>query len=103
MFNKLHDEILMFTEGVKSIMEEVEPIKNLIIQKVSEFIYSSIPGSSLEVYGSHATKLCLHWSDVDLVFVPPPKYSGSMAQDGGSQMNSQGESQLNHNSQEFSN
>ena len=78
VFNKLHDEILMFSEGVKSIMEEIEPIKNLIIEKISDFIKGVFPGGGVEVYGSHATKLCLHWSDVDLALVPPPppNYNG---------------------------
>ena len=62
----------MFTEGVKSIMYEVEPIKNLMIKKITEYIGYKIPGSDIKVYGSHATKLCLHWSDIDLALVPPP-------------------------------
>lgn len=27
----------------------------------------------MQVYGSHATNLCLHWSDIDLVVIPPPE------------------------------
>lgn len=33
----------------------------------------------IDVYGSHATQLCLHWSDIDLVVIPkpiPPSNSG---------------------------
>jgi len=30
-----------------------------------------VPDADVKVYGSHATKLCLHWSDVDLVLIPP--------------------------------
>ena len=32
-------------------------------------------GSEVDVYGSHATKLCLHWSDIDLVLIPPSRVS----------------------------
>ena len=70
----------MFTEGVKSIMQEVEPVKNLMIEKISEYIGLKIPGSSVEVYGSHATKLCLHWSDIDLALVPPSANQNSNSQ-----------------------
>ena len=38
VFNKLHDEVILFDESVKSIMDEVEPIKKIIIDKISGFI-----------------------------------------------------------------
>ena len=70
VYNKLHDEILLFEESVKSIMNEMDPIKTIIIEKISSFIKQVIPNGEVEVYGSHATKLCLHWSDIDLVLKP---------------------------------
>ena len=66
----MHDEIILFEESVKSIMTEMDPVKTLIIEKISTFIKHVIPNGEVEVYGSHATKLCLHWSDVDLVLKP---------------------------------
>lgn len=60
----------MFEESVRSIMEEIEPIKKLNIDNISSFIKQVIPDSEVEVYGSHATKLCLHWSDIDMVLKP---------------------------------
>lgn len=60
----------MFEESVRSIMEEIEPIKKLNIDNISSFIKQVIPESEVEVYGSHATKLCLHWSDIDMVLKP---------------------------------
>jgi len=70
IYNKLHDEVIMFEESVRSIMSEIEPIKTIIIEKISSFIKQTIPNGEVEVYGSHATKLCLHWSDIDLVLKP---------------------------------
>lgn len=29
-----------------------------------------MPHVTIDVYGSHATQLCLHWSDIDLVVCP---------------------------------
>ena len=72
----------MFDESVKSIMDEIEPIKKIIIDKISGFIKLVIPNGDVEVYGSHATKLCLHWSDIDLVLKPAPK-DASSSQRGG--------------------
>lgn len=54
-------------------MDEIEPIKKIIIDKISGFIKLVIPNGDVEVYGSHATKLCLHWSDIDLILKPAPK------------------------------
>lgn len=33
----------------------------------------SIPNAGIEIYGSHATKLCLQWSDIDIALIPPSK------------------------------
>ena len=30
-----------------------------------------LPGSEVKVYGSHATKLCLPWSDIDIAIILP--------------------------------
>jgi len=34
-------------------------------------IKKAIPNGDVKVYGSHATKLCLPWSDIDLVIITP--------------------------------
>jgi len=77
VYNKLHDEVLLFEEGVKSIMNEMDPIKTIIIEKISSFIKQVIPNGEVECYGSHATKLCLHWSDIDLVLKPIMREGGN--------------------------
>jgi DNA polymerase sigma len=71
VFDKLHSEILDFRRDTKAIMAEMQLIKTQIIEKIREVITRAIPQSKIDVYGSHATKLCLHWSDIDLVLVPP--------------------------------
>ena len=76
--------MILFDESVKSIMDEIEPIKKIIIDKISAFIKLVIPNGDVEVYGSHATKLCLHWSDIDLVLKPAaPKDASSSGHRGG--------------------
>ena len=38
-----------------------------MIEKITTIITKVLPKSEVKVYGSHATKLCLPWSDIDLV------------------------------------
>lgn len=68
---RLHDEILLFRESVRDILQELWPVKEQLIQSITQIIKKTIPASDVKVYGSHATKLCLPWSDIDLVIVPP--------------------------------
>ena len=71
LYKKLHDEILYFRSSVYDILREIQPIKEFLINKITEVIKKVIPGSEVKVYGSHATKLCLPWSDIDIAIVPP--------------------------------
>lgn len=60
-----------FRESVNDILSEMQPIKEQLINKITLIIKKTIPNSEVQVYGSHATKLCLPWSDIDLVIIPP--------------------------------
>jgi DNA polymerase sigma len=71
VYDKLHHEILDFRKDTKAIMAEMGIIKTQIIDKLKEVITLAIPESSVDIYGSHATQLSLHWSDIDLVLNPP--------------------------------
>jgi DNA polymerase sigma len=61
---------------VHDILAEMQPIKEQLIQKITNIIKKTIPNSEVKVYGSHATKLCLPWSDIDLVLIPPKNDGG---------------------------
>jgi DNA polymerase sigma len=52
---KLHQEIKHFRSGVADIMHEMQPVKNLIVQKISSLINKSVPEADVQIYGSHAT------------------------------------------------
>ena len=47
-----------------------------MIKNITSVIKKAIPNSDVRVYGSHATKLCLPWSDIDLVIVAPKNEMG---------------------------
>lgn len=51
-------------------MDELQPIKSKVIEQITKLIQQAVANSTVEVYGSHATNLCLHWSDIDLVLIP---------------------------------
>lgn len=76
MYNRLSDEILAFRESVRDILTEMQPIKEQLIKNITSVIKKAIPNSDVRVYGSHATKLCLPWSDIDLVIVAPKNEMG---------------------------
>jgi DNA polymerase sigma len=78
VYNKLNEEIYQFRQDVRDILDEVSPIKNEIIRQINKIIAKSLPQVAVEVYGSHATQLCLHWSDIDLVVIPPPENNHRM-------------------------
>ena len=49
----------------------MQPLKEQLIENLSAIIKKAVPNSEVKVYGSHATKLCLPWSDIDLVIITP--------------------------------
>ena len=69
VYNKLHLEILQFRDSVKDVLAEMQPLKEHLINNISAIIKRAIPQSEVKVYGSHATKLCLPWSDIDIVII----------------------------------
>lgn len=76
IYGKLHEEIIRYKDSVHDILSEMQPFKEQLIVKITEVIKKTIPNSEVKVYGSHATKLCLPWSDIDLVLIPPKQEGG---------------------------
>lgn len=52
------------------MMKEMRQVKEVLISEVKSMVHSLMPNYFVEIYGSHATGLCLHWSDIDLVIGP---------------------------------
>lgn len=76
VYNKLHMEILQFRDAVKEILQEMQPLKERLIENITALIKKAVPNCEVRVYGSHATKLCLPWSDIDLVIIPKTSEMG---------------------------
>jgi hypothetical protein len=65
--NILHNEILLFKQDANAMLKEMQEVKQLLINKMTNLVQTLLPHYFVEIYGSHATGLCLHWSDIDLV------------------------------------
>lgn len=52
-------------------------MKEKVIKRASDIITKAIHNADVQVYGSHATELCLPWSDIDLVINLPSGLASS--------------------------
>ena len=67
----LTQEIEEFSDEVSRRVQEHRPTKERVIERAKKLIVMAIPNADVQVYGSHATELCLPWSDIDLVINLP--------------------------------
>lgn len=80
IYNRLHNEILLFKQEVNAINEELienvsdeeKSIKQTLIDKVTGVVREVYADYEVGVYGSHCTGLSLHWSDIDMVVYNEP-------------------------------
>ncbi|KAL4510168.1 hypothetical protein ABPG72_010361 [Tetrahymena utriculariae] len=63
----LNEEIRKFEREVNEYNKRMEPTFDELIKKVEDIIKQQYPNIKLTKYGSYATKLCLPWSDIDIV------------------------------------
>lgn len=68
--NCLQTDLLDFQKYVKEQIKEIKPKLNQLIELIQSSTNEAI-GNEYEVklYGSHATDLCLSWSDLDVVII----------------------------------
>ncbi len=66
----LHKDILDFQDLIKKNIKDLKPTQEELIDLVKESVSECIEDYEVLVYGSYATKLCLPWSDIDLVLIP---------------------------------
>lgn len=50
----------------------MKQVKEFLIKRLTNLVCNLFPSYFVDVYGSHATGLCLHWSDIDLVVGQKP-------------------------------
>lgn len=65
----LQKDILDFQEYTKDQIKKNRVYIDELIKLVKQAVNDSIPDYEVNLYGSHATNLCLPWSDLDIVLV----------------------------------
>ena len=48
----------------------MQQVKETLIARLTQIVTKVFPNYFVDLFGSHATGLCLHWSDIDLVVGP---------------------------------
>jgi DNA polymerase sigma len=65
----LQKDILDFQEYTKEQIYKNKNILEDLIKFIEQSVYEIIPDYEVKLYGSHATNLCLPWSDLDIVLI----------------------------------
>ena len=65
----LQKDILDFQEYTKDQIKKNKIILDDLLKFIQQAVNDSIPEFELKLYGSHATSLCLPWSDLDIVLI----------------------------------
>ena len=70
VFNCLSKDIKDYQQFVKEHIEREQSLYDTLINNIQFSVNESIHDYDVRLYGSHATNLCLPWSDLDVVLVP---------------------------------
>lgn len=65
----LQKDILQFQEHTKEGIKNCKAVQEELIRLIQESVNEVIPDFDVKLYGSHATNLCLQWSDLDVVLI----------------------------------
>ena len=70
VINCLSKDISEFEKFVSAHIKSSSNIHQELLNNVEKVVNECIPDYGVHLYGSHATNLCLPWSDLDVVLVP---------------------------------
>lgn len=70
VLNCLSKDLIDYQQFVTEHIQREENIYNTLIQNLQNAANESIRDFDVHLYGSHATNLCLPWSDLDVVLIP---------------------------------
>lgn len=65
----LQRDLLDFQEYNKEQIRKIKPIQEELLNYIREAVAETLPEFEVRLYGSHATGLCLSWSDLDTVLI----------------------------------
>ena len=70
VINCLSKDLIDFEKFVSVHIKEDTNIYQELLKNIEKAVNESIPDYQVHLYGSHATNLCLPWSDLDVVLLP---------------------------------
>ena len=70
VLNCLSKDIKDYQQFVKIHIEREQNLYDTLIKNIQLSVNETIQNYEVHLYGSHATNLCLPWSDLDVVLVP---------------------------------
>jgi DNA polymerase sigma len=73
----LQRDILDFQEFTKEQIKKVKSTQEELIKLIQDAVQEVMPDYEVKLYGSHATNLCLQWSDLDVVLIHKRNYNAS--------------------------
>jgi DNA polymerase sigma len=65
----LQRDILDFQEYTKDQIKKMKIVQEELVSLIQESVNECMQDYEVNLYGSHATNLCLQWSDLDIVLV----------------------------------
>ena len=69
---QLHIDLIDFNKHISIQVNKMQPIYDKITSLIETYVKECLGNDySIKVYGSHATHLCLPWSDIDIVVTMP--------------------------------
>lgn len=69
VLKSLHRDLLDFQEYNREQIRKIKPVQEELLQFIRDAVAETLPDYEVRLYGSHATGLCLSWSDLDTVLV----------------------------------
>ena len=69
VLRSLHKDLLDFQEYNRELIKNIKPIQEELLDFIRQAVNETMPDFEVKLYGSHATGLCLSWSDLDTVLV----------------------------------
>lgn len=69
VMKSLHRDLIDFQEFNKDQIKRIKPIQEELLCYIKEAVSETLCDFEVKLYGSHATGLCLSWSDLDIVLI----------------------------------
>jgi DNA polymerase sigma len=73
----LQKDILDFQEYTKEQIKKAKSTQEELIKLITDAVQEAMPDYEVKLYGSHATNLCLQWSDLDVVLIHKRNYNAA--------------------------